>query len=128
MPEIVENIPSDQPIFPNPSGMVPLGHNILIYPIPVERETKGGIIIPETKAGRDDYAQSEGLVIAIGPMAWADLHDGTPWASEGDRVIFSKYAGSPYMGKDGKRYRVLADQELVVRLEGHSVADQIELY
>ena len=73
--EVENDFPANDQNIPNESGMAPLGHNILIYPIPVERETKGGIIIPETKAGRDDYAQSEGIVIAIGPMSWKDLHD-----------------------------------------------------
>lgn len=113
-------------VIPNQSGLHPLGHNILVYPIPTRRKTAGGIELPESAAERRDNAQSEGVVVGIGPLAWQDLHDGTKWAKVSDLVVFSKYAGHPYRGKDGEMYRILADQELVARLEDHTVSEQVE--
>ena len=45
-----------------------------------------------------------------------------PFAVAGDRVSFAKFAGYKYIGKDGKRYLVLNDEDITCRLD-----DEVEL-
>ncbi|MBM7565177.1 co-chaperone GroES [Paenibacillus sacheonensis] len=76
----------------------PLGERVLIEPIAKEETTASGILLPDTAKEKPQ----EGKVIAVGSGA---LKDGARIAlevKEGDRVLFSKYAGTEvkYEGKE----------------------------
>ncbi|AZN43394.1 MULTISPECIES: co-chaperone GroES [Paenibacillus] len=76
----------------------PLGERVLIEPIAKEETTASGILLPETAKEKPQ----EGKVIAVGSGA---VKDGVRIAlevKEGDRVLFSKYAGTEvkYEGKE----------------------------
>ena len=102
----------------NESGIVPLGHRVLVKPLLSERMTDGGIVIPESMADKNDKAQIKAVVVAVGETAWADsLLGGKPWAHPGDTVIIGKYAGVFIDGKDGGKYRIVNDDELQARIE-----------
>ena len=69
----------------------PLQDRIIVKRIEEEEKTKGGIIIPDSAKEKP----MEGEVIAIG--AGKILENGTKHPLEvkaGDRVLFSKYAGT----------------------------------
>jgi chaperonin GroES len=69
----------------------PLNDRILISRIEEEKKTAGGIIIPDTAKEKPQ----EGTVIATGPGKMGE--DGKRIPTEiktGDRVLFSKYAGT----------------------------------
>ena len=69
----------------------PLHDRVLIKRISEEEKTKGGIIIPDTAKEKP----MEGKVIAVGNGKLLD--DGSVRKLEvkaGDRILFSKYAGS----------------------------------
>jgi len=94
----------------NKSGITPCGHYILILPDKVETKSAGGIIMaPETieNAKRD---ATQGFLVAVGPIGWAEFNDGKPWAKIGDRVAFGRHAGKDMTGEDGERY-ILANCE-----------------
>lgn len=99
----------------NTSGIHPIGHRVLIYPLPKERVTSSGIIIPEPTAGREDMAQVIGIMIEAGPTAGKDY--GWPELKAGERVIYAKYAGNEMEGKDGKKYRLINDEDLAAYTE-----------
>jgi chaperonin GroES len=83
---------------------VPLADRIVIMPLEREKTTKGGIHLPDTVKEKPQ----EGEVIAVGPGRVSE--DGTRIPMElavGDRVIYSKYAGTEY--KDGD------DEHLILR-------------
>ena len=69
----------------------PLADRVVVKPLPKEEVTKGGIVIPDTAKEKPQ----EGEVIAVGPGRLSD--DGKRIDMEvkkGDRVIYSKYAGT----------------------------------
>ena len=90
----------------------PAGHRVLILPDQVEEKTAGGIILAQTTKERDQQATMRGTVVKVGVNAWKAFDDGTPWAKEGDRVVFRKYAGEVI--KDGDtEYRVVNDEDIL---------------
>ena len=83
---------------------IPLADRIVIMPLEREKTTNGGIHLPDTVKEKPQ----EGEVIAVGPGRVSE--DGTRIPMElavGDRVIYSKYAGTEY--KDGD------DEHLILR-------------
>jgi chaperonin GroES len=93
-------------------NFVPLADRIVILPAEREQTTKGGIFLPDTVKERPQ----EGKVIAVGPGRVSD--DGTRIPMElaaGDRVIYSKYAGTEY--KDGDdEYLILRDSDVLAKI------------
>jgi chaperonin GroES len=88
----------------------PLGERVIIKPSEQESTTKGGIFLPDTAKEKPQ----EGEVIAVGPGRATD--DGSRVAMElnaGDKVIYSKYAGTEY--KEG-------DEELLILRESDVLA------
>jgi len=88
----------------------PLGDRVVIKPIPKEEVSKGGIILPDTAKEKPQ----EGEIIAVGPGKL--FEDGERKAMEvkkGDRVIYSKYAGTEFK---------LDGEELVIMREGDILA------
>ncbi|HHP7236551.1 MAG TPA: co-chaperone GroES [Desulfobacterales bacterium] len=69
----------------------PLNDRILISRIEEEKKTAGGIIIPDTAKEKPQ----EGTVIATGPGKMGEDGKRIPMdIKTGDRVLFSKYAGT----------------------------------
>lgn len=71
----------------------PLGDRVVIKPTPKEEVSKGGIVLPDTAQEKPQ----EGTVIAVGPGKVSD--DGKRVGmdvKEGDKVIYSKYAGTEF--------------------------------
>lgn len=88
----------------------PLGDRVVIKPMSKEEVTKGGIILPDTAKEKPQ----EGEIIAVGPGRLTD--DGQRIAMEvkvGDKVIYSKYAGTEFK---------LDDEELVIMRESDILA------
>ncbi|MCI0562003.1 MAG: hypothetical protein MN733_26240 [Nitrososphaera sp.] len=102
-------------------GISPAGHRILVWPIPVERTTTSGIIIPDESAKREDMAQIKAEVVAIGTGAFKTMpgyeSDTAPWCQVGDVVLIAKFAGLYYNSKDGRSYRVINDSDVVAVIE-----------
>lgn len=92
--------------------LVPLGERIVIKPIEQEQQTKGGIYLPDTAKEKPQ----EGEVVAVGPGRMTD--EGNRIAMEiavGDRVIYSKYAGTEY--KDGdEEYLILRESDILAKI------------
>ncbi|MFQ5441325.1 MAG: co-chaperone GroES [Thermodesulfobacteriota bacterium] len=69
----------------------PLRDRVLVKRLEEEEKTKGGIIIPESAK----EAPAEGKVVAVGPGKKDDSGKLIPTeVKTGDRVLFSKYAGT----------------------------------
>lgn len=93
-------------------GIRPVGHRVLVYVIPTERKTKGGIVVPESVADKQDLRQVKARVMAVGLSTWKDTVDGTPWAEVGDTVLIAKFAGHVVDGDDGRKYRLINDLDI----------------
>jgi chaperonin GroES len=95
----------------NESGINPVGWRVLIKPQEVKEVSKGGIILTtENTKEREQMANTTGIVVAMGDQCYAD--EPTPWCEVGNKVIFGKYAGLLYLGKDGLQYRMINDKEI----------------
>lgn len=90
----------------------PCGHRVLISPDVVEEKTASGIILTTQTQQRDQQATMRGTVAAVGINAWKAFDDGMPWAKEGDRVVFRRYAGE-VIKEDDKEYRVINDEDVL---------------
>lgn len=102
----------------NESGIVPLGHRVLVLPYEIEEKSAGGIVvtIAATKE-REEMSQVRGVVVSVGPNCWEEYD--VPWASSGDHVMFGKYAGAIMPGNDGKKYRLVNDLDIVALIQSN---------
>jgi chaperonin GroES len=89
----------------------PAGHRVLVKPDVIEEKSSGGIILAHENKGRVQQAQVTGTIVEIGPNAWKDFSDGTPWAKKGDRVLFAKFGGYEIKVK-GELHRVMNDEDI----------------
>lgn len=101
----------------NESGIEPRGPRVLLLPDQIEETTKSGIVVSTgTQLMKEELAQTEGVVIALGSTAYCEPpfdKDSQPWCVPGDRVIFAKYAGLVCPGNDGRKYRLVHDRDIV---------------
>ena len=70
--------------------LVPLGDKIVLKQLEAEETTKSGIVLP----GQAKEKPQEAEVIAVGPGGIIDGKEVTMHVKEGDKVIYSKYAGN----------------------------------
>ncbi len=69
----------------------PMNDRVLVTRMSEEQKTAGGIIIPDTVKEKPQ----EGIVVAAGPGKRDDNGNRVPLeVKAGDRVLFSKYAGT----------------------------------
>ncbi len=88
----------------------PLGDRVVIKALPKEEVSKGGIVLPDTAKEKPQ----EGEIIAVGPGKLSE--DGKRIAMEvkvGDRVVYSKYAGTEFK---------LDDEEVIILRESDILA------
>jgi chaperonin GroES len=93
-------------------NFVPLGERVIVKPIEQEETTRGGIVLPDTAKEKPQ----EGEVVAVGPGRLSD--DGKRISmelSKGDRVVYSKFAGTEY--KDGdEEYLILRESDILAKI------------
>ncbi|MBI5599632.1 MAG: co-chaperone GroES [Deltaproteobacteria bacterium] len=79
-----------------------------------EEKTKGGIIIPDSAK----EASAEGKVIAVGPGKRDDKGVLVPVdIKKGDKVLFSKYAGSE-VKIEGEEHLIMREEDILGVIEG----------
>ena len=95
----------------NESGIHPKGYRILIRTQEIAEQSKGGIIISHgTNKEREEMANTTGEVIEVGGEC-------NNWVAAGDKVVFAKYSGLVYVGKDQRKYRIINDEDIVATLD-----------
>ena len=91
----------------------PLQDRVLLERLGGEEKTKGGIIIPDTAKERP----AEGKVIAVGPGKTGEDGKAIPLTvKKGDRVLFSKYAGTE-IKVEGEERMILREDEILAIIE-----------
>lgn len=93
--------------------IVPLGENVVIQRLSAEEKTAGGIVLPD--AAREKPQQGRVLSVGDGRLL-ADGSRASPQVSEGDRVVFSSYAGSEVV-VDGEELLIMSEEEILAVLQ-----------
>ena len=87
----------------------PLNDRVLVQRIEEMTVTKGGIYIPDTAKEKP----IEGRIVAVGPGKMSDTGTRMPLhVKEGDRVLFSKYAGSE-IKIEGEEYLMMREDDIL---------------
>ena len=87
----------------------PLNDRVLVRRMEAEEKVKGGIIIPDTAKEKP----SEGKVVAVGNGKLKE--DGTIQpldVKKGDRILFSKYAGTE-INVDGDEHIIIREDDVL---------------
>ena len=86
----------------------PLGDKVVLKQMVEEETTKSGIVLPGTAKEKPQQAE----VIAVGPGGMVDGKEVTMQVKVGDKVIYSKYAGTE-VKLDGVEYIVVKQNDIV---------------
>ncbi|MCL6517917.1 co-chaperone GroES [Alicyclobacillus sp.] len=90
----------------------PLADRVVVRPVDREEKTASGIVLPDTAKEKPQ----EGEVIAVGP---GRIEDGQRVALDvkvGDRVIYSKYAGTE-VKYNNEEYLILRESDILAIVE-----------
>lgn len=88
----------------------PVEYKVLIRLDQLEQKTAGGIIIPDERRDRDQMAQTEATLVAVGGNAFEDW--GEPKPKPGDRILVAKYAGERPSKDENNPYRLCNDKDI----------------
>lgn len=87
----------------------PLGDRLVVRRLTEEEKTAGGIIIPDTAKEKPQ----EGEVIAVGNGRVLDNGNVQPLdVKAGDKILFSKYAGTE-VNIDGEEWLVVREDDIL---------------
>ena len=78
--------------------LVPLGDRVVLKQLEAEQTTKSGIVLP----GQEKEKPQQAEVIAVGPGGVVDGKEIKMEVKAGDKVIYSKYAGTEVKLEDEK--------------------------
>lgn len=92
--------------------LVPLGDRVVIKQLQAEETTKSGIVIPGTAKEKPQ----EALVVAVGPGGIVDGKEVSMQVKEGDKVIYSKYAGTE-VKIDGEEVIIVRQNDILAIVE-----------
>ena len=93
-------------------NLKPLGDRVVLKQCEAEETTKSGIIL--TSASQEK--PQEAVVIAVGPGGVVDGKEVTMQVKEGDKVIYSKYAGNE-VKLDGEEYIIVRQNDILAIVE-----------
>lgn len=92
----------------------PLHDRVIVQRIEEENRTPGGIIIPDTAKEKPQ----QGKVIAVGKGKILENGKEIPLTvKEGDKVLFSKYAGTE-VKVEGQEYLIMREDDILAIVEG----------
>ena len=92
--------------------LVPLGDKVVLKQLLAEETTKSGIVLPGQAKEKPQQAE----VVAVGPGGVVDGKEVTMQVKVGDKVIYSKYAGTDVkLGDD--EYIVVKQNDIVTIVE-----------
>ena len=90
----------------------PLGDRVVIKNVEAEETTKSGIIL--TNAAKEKPQMAE--VLAVGPGGEVDGKQVTMQVKVGQKVIYSKYAGTE-VKLDGQEVKIVSQKDILAIVE-----------
>ena len=93
--------------------IIPLADRVVIKTVEVEETTKGGLILTGSAKEKPQVAQ----VVAVGPGGVVDGKEVAMQVKEGQKVVYSKYAGTE-IKIDGEEYKIVRQNDILAIVEG----------
>ena len=93
--------------------LVPLGDRIVLKQLEAEETTKSGIVLP----GQSKEKPQQAEVIAVGPGGMIDGKEVKMEVKAGDKVIYSKYAGTEVKLADDQEYIIVKQSAFLAVIE-----------
>ena len=92
--------------------LVPLGDRVVLKQLEAEETTKSGIVLP----GQAQEKPQQAEVIAVGPGGVVDGKEIKREVEAGNKVIYSKYAGTE-VKLDGEEYIIVKQNDILAIVE-----------
>ena len=93
-------------------SLKPLFDRVVIKDAEMEETTKGGLILTSSAKEKPQYAN----VIAVGPGGVVDGKEITMQVAVGQKVVYSKYAGTE-IKIDGEEYKIVRQSDILAIVE-----------
>ena len=91
--------------------LAPLGDRVVLKQLEAEETTKSGIVLPGNAQEKTQQAE----IIAVGPGGIVDGKEVEMQVAVGDKVIYSKYAGTE-VKLDGEEFIVVRQNDIVAKV------------
>ena len=91
--------------------LAPLGDRVVLKQPEAEETTKSGIVLPGNAQEKPQQAE----IIAVGPGGIVDGKEVEMQVAVGDKVIYSKYAGTE-VKLDGEEFIVVRQNDIVAKV------------
>ena len=92
--------------------LVPLGDKVVVQRVDAEEATSGGIVLPDSAREKP----AEGRILSVGDGTVSSSGERVPLqVGEGDRVLFSRWAGSEVQ-IDGSEILVMKESDILAVL------------
>jgi len=89
--------------------VVPLNDKVVVKRLEAEEKTAGGIVLPDTAKEKP----RQGKVLSLGEGKLLESGKRAPFqVKEGDRVLFSSYAGNE-VTVDGEEYLIMTEEDIL---------------
>ena len=92
--------------------LVPLGDRVVIKALVAEETTKSGIVLPGQAKEKPQQAE----VVAVGPGGMVDGQEVKMQVKAGDKIIYSKYAGTEVKLED-EEYIIVKQSDILAIIE-----------
>ena len=92
--------------------LVPLGDRVVLKQLEAEETTKSGIVLP----GQTKEKPQQAEIIAVGPGGIVDGKEIEMKGEKGQKVIFSKYAGTE-VEADDETYIIVRQSDILAIVE-----------
>ena len=92
--------------------LVPLSDRVVLQQVKAEETTKSGIIL----ASAAQEKPQEAVVLAVGPGGLVDGKEVAMQVKEGQKVIYSTYAGTE-VKLDGEEYIIVKESDILAIVE-----------
>jgi co-chaperonin GroES (HSP10) len=126
-----DNVPAEK--LPRPAGW-----RLLIAPVKIEEQSKGGILLVDESVKTQEYFRNIAKVVGMGHLCYTDpkfqggipLDRATPepWCKLGDVIKYNSYTGQELVinhDDEVSKLRVINDDEVIVVIDDLSVLEFI---
>ena len=93
--------------------LVPLGDRVVLKQLEAETTTKSGIVLP----GQEKEKPQQAEVIAVGPGGMVDGKEVKMEVKVGDKVIYSKYAGTEVKMDEDDKFVIVRQSDILAIIE-----------